>query len=289
MTWTEWFKANASGIAAVIIFVIVLAGLAILLNGVLRQFNGNYSLSGLALSAILVLLGALLLFTTLINAIGLSARNQALGLPEGSVRALLALALLGLFAVLVASVLNPSPERRTFTGLREGDVTALIKNNPGARDIVQKQLTDSPATFQVDFYSAPQQDEFAKQMLTLVGTLMTSVIAFYFGTSAVKEATDAGARPSTGVATPQVRNSAGGSTATANTATNFTISGIGLAGVTQVEAVGPAGAAVQATNLTVANDRQVTCTFTLAAGKWTVRVRSGALPPVAASPEIDVT
>jgi hypothetical protein len=109
------------------------------------------------------LLGALLVFTTLVNAIGLSSRNQALGLPEGSVRALLALALLGLFAILVSSVLNLKPERRTYSGLREGDVTALIQHNPDARDIVQRQEGDSqPPTFQVEFYSAQRQDDFAK-------------------------------------------------------------------------------------------------------------------------------
>jgi hypothetical protein len=95
----------------------------------------------LALSSVLLLLAALLVFTTLIHLIGLSDSKSALGLPEGSVRALLALALLGLFSVMASSVL-PGP-----TG-------------PGQ-----------------------PPDDFAKQMLTLVGTLMTAVISFYFGSS----------------------------------------------------------------------------------------------------------
>ena len=65
--------------------------------------------------------------------------------------------------------------------------------------------------------------------------------------------------------------------------------GSGLAGVTQVDAIGPAGAPVAATNLRVVNDGQVTCTFNLSTGKWTVRVRSGSLAPVPATPEIEVT
>jgi hypothetical protein len=162
----EWIKTNITAITAVIIFIIVLIGVAALLTGIIQNFSaGTYSLSALALGGVIALLGALLVFTTLVNAIGLSSRDQALGLPEGSVRALLALALLGLFAILVSSVLNLRPERRTYSGLREGDVTALIQHNPDARDIVQRQEGDSqPPTFQVEFYSAQRQDDFAKQM-----------------------------------------------------------------------------------------------------------------------------
>ncbi len=290
MTWTEWTKANASTIAGVIIFIIVLAGVAYLLYGILGEFReGAYSLSALAISGVILLLGALLVFTTLVNAIGLSTRDQALGLPEGSVRALLALALLGLFAILVSSVLNPKPEPRTEKGLREGDVAALVRNNPDARDIVQRQVADSPPTFDVTFNSAARQDDFGKQMLTLVGTLMTSVISFYFGSTVVRAAGDGVGRSSPNVAAPQIRTSTGGTTATSNTPTNFTITGSGLAGVTQVDAIGPTGAPVPATNVTVVNDGHVTCTFNLSAGRWTVRVRSGNLPPVAVAPEINVT
>ena len=98
--------------------------------------SGTIGLPALALLSIILLLGALLIFTTLINAIGLSDKNSALGLPDGSVRAILALALLGLFAILASSV-----------------------------------LTEHAV------------DEFGKQILTLVGTLMTAVISFYFGSS----------------------------------------------------------------------------------------------------------
>ena len=220
------------------------------------------------------------------NAIGLSSRDQALGLPEGSVRALLALALLGLFAILVSSVLNLRPERRTYSGLREGDVTTLIQHNPDARDIVQRQEGDSqPPTFQVEFYSAQRQDDFAKQMLTLVGTLMTSVISFYFGTTTVRPTADRTRIPPASAVRPQVSPS----TAESDTPSDFTITGSGLASVTQVEAVGPPGAnPVQATNVNVVNDTRVTCRLNLPAGRWTVRVTSGTLAPVDATPEIDV-
>jgi hypothetical protein len=77
------------------------------------------SLPVLALLSILLLLGALLIFTTLIHTIGLSDPKSALGLPDRSVRALLALALLGLFAILAASVLTNPPTQVDDFGKRE--------------------------------------------------------------------------------------------------------------------------------------------------------------------------
>src|SRR5262249_7682469 len=74
------------------------------------QTGAAVGLPVLALLSIILLLGALLIFTTLINAIGLSDKNSALGLPDGSVRAILALALLGLFAILASSVLAGHPK-----------------------------------------------------------------------------------------------------------------------------------------------------------------------------------
>ncbi len=288
----QWLKANVTmtGVIAVIAFLVAFTSLAILLKFVMEDFSvGTHSLSVLALGGVIALLGALLIFTTLINLVGLSNRDQALGLPEGSVRALLALALLGLFAILVSSVLNLKPELRKYDHLRQDDIAALRQYNPDARDIVQTQEGDSqPPTFHVEFYSAQRQgqDDFAKQMLTLVGTLMTAVISFYFGATTLRPIDDSTRRPLANAVTPQVSPN----TARPNTPSDFTITGSGLAGVTQIEAVGPPGTSpVTATNVNVVNDNQVTFRLDLPAGKWTVRIRSGTTAPVNATPEIDVT
>jgi hypothetical protein len=283
--WQDWVITNVTG--AGIAFVVVLSLLGVFLWAIINSFSGGvFSLSLLALGGVIALLGALLLFTTLIKLLDLQSRDQALGLPEGSVRALLALALLGLFAILVSSVLNLKPEVKTYAGLRQEDVTALIQHNPDARDIVQTSEAGSqPPTFKVTFSSAQRQDDFAKQMLTLVGTLMTAVISFYFGATTVRTTDDSTRRPLTSVATPQVSPN----TARPNTPSDFTVTGRGLSAVTQVEAVGPPGTSpVTATNLNVVNDNQVTFRLELPAGKWTARIRSGTAAPVNATPEIDV-
>jgi hypothetical protein len=165
----------------------------------------------------------------------------------------------------------------------------LRQYNPDARDIVQTQEGDSqPPTFHVEFYSAQRQgqDDFAKQMLTLVGTLMTAVISFYFGATTLRPIDDSTRRPLANAVTPRVSPN----TARPNTPSDFTITGSGLAGVTQIEAVGPPGTSpVTATNVNVVNDNQVTFRLDLPAGKWTVRIISGTTAPVNATPEIDVT
>jgi hypothetical protein len=79
-------------------------------------------------------LGSAAHFYHLIHLIDLSDTKSALGLPDGSVRALLALALLGLFAILASSVLVGSPPREV-KGVLAGDIDAVKKANPDEHDI----------------------------------------------------------------------------------------------------------------------------------------------------------
>jgi hypothetical protein len=141
-----------TAVASLLVFVGAVLSVGWVVYLVVKD-SGTIGLPALALLSIILLLGALLIFTTLINAIGLSDKNSALGLPDGSVRAILALALLGLFAILASSV-----------------------------------LTENAV------------DEFGKQILTLVGTLMTAVISFYFGSSTPPPAERGGAQAVAGTA-----------------------------------------------------------------------------------------
>jgi hypothetical protein len=161
-----WDVISSPTFVGLLVFSFSLIGIGILIWVVVTKLGTGMGLPLLALSSVLLLLAALLVFTTLIHLIGLSDSKSALGLPEGSVRAFLALALLGLFSVMASSVL-PGP-----TG-------------PGQ-----------------------PPDDFAKQMLTLVGTLMTAVISFYFGSSSPTGSTttssaigSATASPPTGAST----------------------------------------------------------------------------------------
>jgi hypothetical protein len=189
------------GIVGTFVFLIALAGVAWLIQGVFHRLSAEWGLPILALSSVLLLLGALLVFTTLIHLIDLSDPKSALGLPDGSVRALLALALLGLFAIMASSVLIGSPPREV-RGVLADEIDAVLKANPNEHDIfwapeTKKNPTD-PQTFTAMFGSATHVDDFGKQMLTLVGTLMTAVISFYFGSSTTSSATGVGTTGSSG-------------------------------------------------------------------------------------------
>ena len=103
-----WDVISSPTFVGLLVFSFSLIGIGILIWVVVTKLSTGMGLPLLALSSVLLLLAALLVFTTLIHLIGLSDLKSALGLPEGSVRALLALALLGLFSVMASSVL-PGP------------------------------------------------------------------------------------------------------------------------------------------------------------------------------------
>jgi len=94
----------------------------------------------------------------------------------------------GLFGILSASVLAPSLHGSTNVrhGMGEAEIATLIRDNPRAQNIIRERETAVPErvapTWTVT-YSLPAEpvDDFTKQMLTLVGTLMTAIASFYFG------------------------------------------------------------------------------------------------------------
>jgi hypothetical protein len=106
---------------------------------------------------LLVITGVMALFATLaivavtFSVAGLSDKTQALGLPEGSVRAALALSLVVIFAIVAIYFYTSTlvPPAAAATASDAAHATA---------------------------------NELAKQIITLVGTLMTSVTSFYFAT-----------------------------------------------------------------------------------------------------------
>jgi hypothetical protein len=309
------------GLVSALVFVVAFVGVGYLIDAVFKHLGAGWGLPVLALSGVLLLLGALLIFTTLIHLIGLSDATSALGLPDGSVRALLALALLGLFAILASSVLVGSPPREV-KGLLVSDIDEVKKANPDERDIfwIPEKHADlaQPQTFTATFGSATRVDDFGKQMLTLVGTLMTAVISFYFGSATTQSATGIATAPSstgttsapssTGTTTippstePAPGNGPSGPTTEANPSTfspttaktaasqSYSIKGTGLGSVTKVDALPPGGgASVPATNLRAA-DTEVTFDLSLpSVGKWTLQTTSGAAAPVSAPGTVEVS
>ncbi len=253
--WAWLFSRSAAAVGA---FFAAIIGLGFLIRALVGL--SEPSLISLALLGVMALLGSLLIFTTLMNALGLSDRRQALGLPDGSVRALLALALLGLFAVLAAAVLvRPAPW--SSDNLSQADAAQIVAANPRVDNIVTVAGT-APGTFKVVIQRPAPYDDFSKQILTLVGTLMTAVISFYFGSSTVPAAprTGAGAFPTPVPARLMPADGRAGAERP------YVITGSNLAGVTRVEFVPAAGDPVAARSVS-AGATSVTAVVTLMP-KW---------------------
>lgn len=116
------------------------------------------------------LLASLTVAAVVFTAVNLADPEQAVGLPKGSVRALIALSLIIIFAI-------------TATFLYK---TLYYSVGP------EGQLTPP----------SEEQIRFAQQMLTTVSTLVVAVAGFYFGTRSVEAARRAVEQPSLRVVRP---------------------------------------------------------------------------------------
>ena len=181
----------------------------------------------LVIGGVISLLGALAFIVVAYSLFGLHNPQQALGLPEGSVRALVAMMLIVIFSIFVVYFFD-----RLDTQQREG------------------------------------QADFAKQVITLMGTLLTAIVSFYF---AARTATDAAATVTSSPALSAVSPV----DATAGASATLTITGTNLQPITKVRLVRED--VIDATNV-VAAAGQVTAVFAVPAaaekGKWDVVVET---------------
>src|SRR5712691_102265 len=140
----DWFSI-AVGLLCFLAFVL----LFFMLKGMLALDDPAIRLPVLVITGVMALFATLALVAVTFSVAGLTDPTQALGLPEGSVRAAIALSLIVIFAI-----------------------TSIY---------LHASLKDSDAT-------SPDVD-FAKQVFAVVGTLMTSVASFYFASRAATTAT----------------------------------------------------------------------------------------------------
>lgn len=172
-----------------------------LIFGATKNPGPEITLPLLIIGGVLVLLLALGLLSLLYQTHGLADRDRALALPEGSVRAVLALSLVLLFGIVAiflygtaskGSVVHErklnTVERRAFLNnvAREPDIRVLLDQ------VVSEAVGETPAVHSVVYRIAqnPAGDDIAKQLIVLLGTLVTAVASFYFGANSVASATN---------------------------------------------------------------------------------------------------
>jgi hypothetical protein len=158
----------------------------------IEGFEGVFLLiAGVVSVGLLLYLGAVVL-----RALDMGAPAEALGMPEGSIRALIAMSLILIFAIIGVQVFNASSagEPVVSEGVTQAQIDAMRAD--GAQVVQQTLQTPVPAPPAAPLYTvttrtAMSQDahDFGLQLMTTVSTLVVAVAGFYFGSRAVSQAT----------------------------------------------------------------------------------------------------
>jgi hypothetical protein len=156
-----------------------------------RGFEGVIMLvAGFVTVALLLYLGTLVL-----RALDMGAPGEALGMPEGSIRALIAMTLILIFAIIGIQVFTAGSagEPVVSTGVTQAQIDSLRAD--GAQVIQQTLQTPLPSPPAAPLYTittrtamSQESHDFGLQLMTTVSTLVVAVAGFYFGSRAVSQA-----------------------------------------------------------------------------------------------------
>ena len=186
---TGTFRTLGIPLILIVIAVLLIAGLVAFSGGLVEW--PEFGLPLLAVAGVVILLAILTVMVLIYKQLGLEDRNQALGLPEGTVRAIIALMLIVIFvitAVFLYFNLSDSPGV-VLEGLTESQVDAIPGNELIGREVELDDEGQPTDRFTVTVFKENRASEdFAKQLLTMLSTLVVSISSFYFGSRAVAEA-----------------------------------------------------------------------------------------------------
>lgn len=165
----------------------------------------------LIISGVLVLLVTLALTAFVFATMDISDKTQALGLPEGSVRAVVALSLVILFpivSIFLYSNLSSSGKIEIVSNLTKEQRDQFVGKVPSSQIVLEEPTGEGAAaryTIRYRQVASQASEDFAKQLLVLIGTLVTAVASFYFGAkTAMSPVGSSDAR--LGVGTPVLRS-----------------------------------------------------------------------------------
>lgn len=157
-------------------------------------FRAEIALPLLLLAGVVLFIAALALLAAVFQGLGLINKEQALGLPEGSIRAILALMLVFLFfvaAIFLVALTGGGPDRK-LTGITSDQFRQIAP-----ADLVEStpHPTATPTAYDVTLRTPVSEGTrtMANNIVVLLGTLVTAVTAFYFGSKAVSGTPTAGA------------------------------------------------------------------------------------------------
>lgn len=177
-------------------------------------FIPDIALSLLLVMGLIILVSLLTTMAVIFRGLGLQQENLALGLPEGTVRSVIALAFILLFAIIsvhIFSELETREETQVVTGAElqkllsakdnsKNQVTVEVLGSQTSA-IVQIEDGTEPADvsdetlYLVRFREEPSdmQQNVATQILTALGTLVAALASFYFAYRSATQSATAGA------------------------------------------------------------------------------------------------
>ena len=236
------------------------AGTFILLRGNISEIT-EIALPIVIIAGLVVLLLVLGLLAFVFSVLKLSNPNEALGLPSGTVRAVIALMLLVIFAIVAIflySDVASSGRMRLIEGVKAEDVAGLRKQ----LDVVAVVETkDNKATVHYREQTSRTAEDLAKQLIVLLGTLVTAVSSFYFGSSSVAAAN----KPQGGAGGPNAKGVTPPTLKADGTPKTLTVGGTNLENVKTAK-LKLGDQTIPATAVT-ATATQASCTFQADAGK----------------------
>ena len=151
-----------------------------------KGFPVEISLPSISIAGIILLLMSLTAIAYVFARAGLQDKTQALGLPAGSIQSVIALSLIVLFAILsvfVFTSMGQSPTRQ-LRNLSASDREAQIGRLGTTFAGWEEQTEAGKFTIYVRDPGADAKNDIGKQLIVLIGTLMTSAVSFYFGSRA---------------------------------------------------------------------------------------------------------
>ena len=193
--------------------------------------------------------------------LNLANPNRALGLPEGSVRALIALFLIMIF-IIVSVYLFRIVSGQTGIVLR--DLTTEQVVALGERVIAIEQLDDKTFAVTLSTGISEAGEQLALQLATILGTLVTAVSAFYFGSASSRAQTDTTTLATNVLTVDSVTPNSGSQT---ETELSVEIAGSGFVAGARVRLQQDGASDINAINVNIADASRIKCTFDLSTGQ----------------------
>ena len=203
-THTELLIAAGFGLGAIIAVFFTISPIGS--SGFIEE-NSPRALAGLLIGGLLTFIFGIAALVAGFKALSLTANDQPLGLPAGSIQAFIALFLILLFFIMSVFLYSTLVGKSDFInrfGLTESeideippelivdrfaydvDVEADDPDTPDIETVTQRRF-DVVVRQDIDANTGQVAEDIARQLVTTIGTLIVAIASFYFGAKGAQD------------------------------------------------------------------------------------------------------